>query len=51
MQGEQQPMSIANYAVAEAAIAQVEAATAKNKVPPKRQAVALADAIATPEPR
>jgi hypothetical protein len=44
-------MSIAHHAVSEAAIAQADAATAKNKTPPKRQTVALADAVVTPEPR
>ena len=44
-------MSIATFAVAEAAMAQIHAATSRNKVPPKRQTIALADIKAVPEPR
>lgn len=44
-------MSIAYFAVAEAAIAQIGIATIKSKTPPKRTAVALADAPVVPEPR
>lgn len=44
-------MSIAKYALAEAAIGQSEAPVVRTKTPPKRQTVALADADAVPEPR
>lgn len=44
-------MSIARYAIGEGTLGQAEATAAKSKTPPKRTAVALADAPVVPEPR
>lgn len=44
-------MSIARFALDEGAIAQFEPTVTRDKTPPKRRTVALADAAAVPEPR
>ena len=44
-------MSLAQYPLGDAALADAASSTATKKTPPKRQAVAIADRKLVPEPR